>query len=179
MIAAPTAVSSTLASLSIAASVVSAGLQGISAFQSGKSQAAIAGYQAALSDRDAAVAKMQAQDALMRGEDEKTQLRERLSILEGEGRASFGASGVVLGEGSPLDWAMDLAEQGQDEEAVIDYNAQMEAWGFRNQAAGHTASAGISRASAANAYTSGVLGAGTSVLGGIGSVADKYYKYSR
>jgi hypothetical protein len=87
-------------------------------------------------------------------------------------RAIGGASGVEVGEGSSLLVDLDSARQ-----AELNYQAIRYAGDVRVRAL--TAQASIDQAMAGNVATQGTIGAGATLLGGIGTASQDYRGYQR
>jgi hypothetical protein len=136
-----------------------------SSYQQGK-------YAEKVARNNAIAAEYQAQDAERRGQIEERQVRLRAAQLGGQQRSALAANGVQLGSGSALDVLSDTAMMGEADALTARHNAQMEAWGYRAQASNY-------RAEGAGARAAGTSNAVGSLLGGAGSVADKWYRYSR
>jgi len=87
-------------------------------------------YNAFTKEKEAQYAEVQAGQAKKRGVIEERQFRRRIEGLKGTQRAAFGASGVVVDEGSALDVLQDTAEFGEIDALTIRRNAEIEAFGF-------------------------------------------------
>lgn len=151
-------------------SAVGVGLQAYSAREQAKASNQAAEYNAQVQDRNATIAETQAVRAEDVGKVEAKQHRLRVSQLKAKQRVAAAGSGVVVDEGSPLEILKDTAELGELDALTIKQNAAQDAWGYRTQAAGYTAQAGISRAS----RVSPNLGAATTAVSGIGSLGSQY-----
>jgi hypothetical protein len=148
----------------------------LGAMQQGQAAQAQADYQAAVYEREANISEMKARDAEYRGRMERQDIALQAAKMVGAGRAGWGASGVQLGSGSPLDWEVDLDERARADDRMSHYNTEQEKWGYRNNAIGMREQAGLSRLSGANSATAGRINAMGSLLSGAGSVASGYYK---
>lgn len=168
-----------MAVTSIAASVVSTGLSAYGQMQQGEAAQDQANYQAKIMDRNAQIADMTAQDAERRGQIEEKQLRLKTANMIGEARSGLSSSGVVVDTGSPLDIQTDTAAWGEYDVQMQRWNTAKEVWGIKNQAANYTAQGGLYRTAGANAASAGLTGAGGSLLSGVGTVSDKWYKYNK
>lgn len=104
-------------------------------------------YNAEMMKRNQEVANMQAANAIERGNLEEKQFRLNLSKQKGEMRAGYGASGAVVDSGSALDNLTDTVEYGELDALTIRHNAQMEAWGYRQQAANYYGQSELFRSS--------------------------------
>jgi hypothetical protein len=112
-------------------------------------------YQAAQMANSATIAEQMQKNATIRGAVAQLEQRDRVSRVEGAGRAAYGASGVVIGTGSALDWQQDLQVQADYDRRKIQYNADMEAWGFGIQAENDRAAADNFEIAGGNAYRAG------------------------
>jgi hypothetical protein len=110
-----------------------------------------------------------AEDALKRGEQEKDAVRRRTAALEGRQRAVLAASNLDLGSGSPLAILSDTAMLGELDAQVIQGNAERER-------AGLMAGADMAGMRAKSAKQAGAIGAFSTVMSGVGTLADKWYK---
>lgn len=112
---------------------------------------------------------MLAEDALKRGHQEEEAQRRKTAALMGRQRAMMAASNLDLGSGSPLAILGDTALLGELDAETIKGNAKRQATQLRN-------SATMSDFEGKNAKAAGYIGAFSTVLGGVGGLADKWYK---
>lgn len=91
-------------------------------------------FNAWVKDQEARNAEMQATQAETVGRIEENKFRQQAETFKGEQRASFGASGAVVDEGSALDTLLDTAEFAELDALTIRRNAEIDAWNFREQA---------------------------------------------
>lgn len=127
----------------------------VAGYNEGKLQKKQFEYQAQIMDNSAQTARWMADNAAARGNAAQEEQRQRVSRVEGAGRAAYGASGVVIGKGSALDWQQDLQVQAEYDRSKIQYNADMEAWGYNNQAQNDQTAASNFRLAGKNAYKAG------------------------
>jgi hypothetical protein len=126
--AAGTAAALTTAQMVAIGLTAAAGLVGAySQYQTGKAEAKIAAENAKYKMR-------QAQDATDRGVAEQDRIRLQLRRILGAQRARFGAAGVDLMTGSPLDVAADSAREAELDMLTARNNAAREAFGFQQEA---------------------------------------------
>ncbi len=83
-------------------------------------------------------------------------------------RAQYGASGVDVNEGSPLDVLQSSAENASLDNQTLKYNARVKAFGYNTEAASYSMQAGA-------ATTKGYLGAGSDILSGGSKAYGAYY----
>ena len=177
----------------IAATAVGTGVQMYGQAQAASAAKSQAAYQAQVAQNQATVARnnatyadTQATDATNRGSLAEKQYRLQVSQLAGRQRASLAANGVVVDSGSALDITTDTATLGEQDALTIRSNAAREALGykqqaynFRSDASGYDATAGLDIMkgnAAASAAQTGML---STLIGGAGSVASKWYSYNQ
>ncbi len=92
----------------------------------------------------------------------------------GQTTAAQAASGVDVNKGSGV--AVRASEQtvGNFDQAILRSNAAKAAYGYRVEGAMDTEQARVDQFAAANAQKAGYINAASSILGGAGSVADKW-----
>ncbi len=112
--------------------------------------------------------QIQAADALKRGAQKEEAQRRKTAALKSKQLAVMAASNLDIGSGSPLDILSDTAQLGELDAQVIRGNAEREA-------AGLEAGADLSGLEADSAQRAGNIAAFGTVLGGVGSVASKWY----
>lgn len=165
-----------IATLSMIATGLGAGVSAIGAVQQGQAQKQAADYQAAVDRNNAILSQRQARDALERGQaDQQAAMRKTADAL-GRARASYASRGVEGNFGSPLDVMGDMAQFGALDTSTIRGNSERQALGFEAQAANSNASASLRTMQGENAATAGVIGGMGSLLSGASSVAEKWYK---
>jgi len=165
----------TLTAISIASTVASTGLQIVGQGQQAKAQQASHEYQAAVARNNQIIAQRQADDARARGAEAERQQRIKTQQLIGRQRAVLAANGVVVDQGSALDITTDTTGIGEQDALTVRANAEREALGFEAQGMNFGAQAGLNSFSAAN--SSATLGQVGTALGGLGTVADKWYRF--
>jgi len=97
-------------------------------------------------------------------------LRDDVSQFTAGQRAVQAASGMA-GSQSALEVLSDTERQARMDEMTIQRNADLQRWQMTDQAR-------LAREAGKNAYTAGWLGAGSSLLGAAGSVADIWARWS-
>jgi hypothetical protein len=133
------------------AAVASTAIGAYSAYSQGQSQREMANYNAQMAqlqgqrEQEAAAAKAELyqQDA-----------KRRLATM----RASYLASGVSM-EGTPLLTLMESAQEAAKNEVRIRRQGEMASWGLLSEA-------NLAKMQGRSAYTQGLFGAGSSLLGG-------------
>lgn len=92
----------------------------------------------------------------------------------GQTKANQGASGIDVSSGSHAAVTSTQSDVAKYNQGIIMSDAAHTAYGYEVKAASDTAESQMDTAAASNAKTSGYLGALTSVLGSVGSVASKW-----
>ena len=130
--------------------------------QASKAEAASATFQAKQS-------KILAEDALKRGAADEQAQRRKTAALQSRQEAVMAASNLDIGSGSPLAILGDTAMMGELDAQVVRGNAAREAQQYNTQGK-------MFEMSAKNAKSAGMVQAFGTALGGIGTLADKWYK---
>lgn len=169
----------TLAMISAAASVLGTGVSAFGQVQAGQAAKAAGDYNAAVARNNQIVAEQQAADAQRRGDVAETEQRRKVRMLAGTQRAALAASGVQLDSGTALDILGDTAAMGELDALTIRNNAEREAYGYRVQGVNFGAEAGLQSMRGQSAMTSGLIGAGGTVLSGAGNVTDRWLTYNK
>jgi hypothetical protein len=151
-----------------AAPIVFSALTAAGAAYTAYGQVKASRYESAVAKHNAGLAEKAAADALTRGRAEEAQHREKIRNLIGTQKTAYGASGVLLDSGSPLDVMAGTAEIGELDALTIRHNAALEAWGVRSQAGGIRAQGQLKK-------QAGMYGAGGTLLQGASSTGATYY----
>lgn len=130
--------------------------------QAARAEEATAQYQAKQS-------RVMAEDAIQRGIAEEQAQRRKTAALESRQKAVMAAGNVDLGSGSPLQILADTAMLGELDAQTVRTNSKREA-------SQHRAQAGLFDMKASAAMSAGRIGAFSTALGGVGSLADRWYK---
>lgn len=148
-------------------------LSGVGAVMAGNANAAAANYNAQIQMQNAIFADERAKDALERGAEEESRVRREGTLVRKGQEARFGAAGIDLAYGSPLDAIISSATQAELDALTIRENSNREAEDFEREAWSYRAGAGLSRMEAKNAKRAGIISGVGSVLSGGAEV----YKY--
>ena len=166
-----------LAVFSMGTTLASTGLGVMGQMQQAQSQQAMYGYQAQVARNNQIKADRFAVHAEKRGQIAEDRQRLRTRALMGTQTAAMAGQGTDLA-GSPTDILGDAASAGEMNALTIHSNVAREAWGYRtkgvefdNEAMLANSRQGISRVNP--------QGASGSLIAGAGSVADKWYRFSR
>ena len=153
---------------------IAAATTAYSSHQQGQAARKRADYQEEVMEQNQALAAQQARNVQTKAEKEKQDLRLQLSRMKAEGRTGYASSGVSLGSGSHQDWEGDLSERAQLDMDMIDYNADVDAWGFKVQGTNYSNQGRLKALEGSQAERAGNLGAASSLLSGASSVAGAY-----
>lgn len=159
--------------LSAASTVVST----IGAYQQAQGQKNMNEYQAAVSRNNAQVAEWQAQDALKRGDEAANAARRQADQQKGMLRVGQAARGLDLNEGTAADLQDQIDFFSVADQARARDNGKKEAWAKRAQGQNATNDAAMYSATADSINP--LFAAGTTLLSSAGSVAEKWYAYSK
>ena len=168
-----------LPAVAIAATLASTAVSAVGSMQEGKAAAAEARYQSAVLKNNAVQAEYAAKDAEARGRVEELKQRISTRRLIGRQRAVLAANGVVVDQDSALDITADTEMLGEFDALTIRDNAAREALAFRQQRGQFLTEASLARMRGKQAQTAGFIGGGAALLGGLGSVAGKWYNYKQ
>jgi ATPase subunit of ABC transporter with duplicated ATPase domains len=154
----------TLAIIAIAGTVISAGVGAYTAYSTAQASKKAYKYNAQVAENQAQIAKQQQEFAAR-------QQRERDRRLMARARAIQGVTGVEVGEGSSLLVDIDNARQAELNAAAARYTGQA-------QQANILAGAGLQSYQAEVAGRQGTIGAGATLLSGLGEATGAGYRYS-
>lgn len=134
--------------------VIGLAISAYSIYQQGQYQKATGKYNAEMARREGEMQKA-------RGDIELQQHRDRLKRLKGSQKVAFLKSGVQLGSGSALEVLADTEAQAALDEDIIKFNTAAQVWGKQ-------AESELSLAKGRQAGRAGTLGAGATILEGVG-----------
>lgn len=150
-------------------------------YQQGKAYIAAGKYNQKMYQYQAALNEQRATRAEQAGEIKATEARERARQQIATGRAAYAANGLLL-DGAPTDapniWEQDQAAMLAYDQAAIRDAADMEAWGFRSQAAMDRSQARWAKMSGYMQARSNGYGNLASSLSGSGGSASQMVSYS-
>ena len=114
--------------------VAQIGMGAYSAYQNTKQQNTQLAWQAAQQERRAALSEEMAAERLRRGERDTAKHRIDTRGMLSKMRVGYAASGVKVNQGTPVDVAADLAAWREYERQGIQHEAEISAWGLKNEA---------------------------------------------
>jgi len=163
-----------LAGVGMAATAIGSGVSAFGSLYKGSAEANMYNYQAGVATANAQIAKQDANYALQAGEVSAEEAGMRTGQEVGQTRAAFGASNVA--GTSQAGVLSSEIEVGRQQQGIIRANAAKRAYGYQVGAAEDVAQAGAYQVAAATSKTSGGIGAISSIIGGVGQVASKWYQ---
>lgn len=149
----------------------------ISSYYAAKSQKAALRFRADLADLNARQDENNAQTTLAAGQRQEQAVQLQTAQLKSHQRASMGASGIALDEGSAARVLTSTDLMGEIDANTVNANAVRAAWGYRQQATNDSNEALMDR-SGAGAIKPGVS-ALTSLIGSATSVAPSWYSFNK
>jgi hypothetical protein len=167
----------TLATVSLAGSVLSAGVGAFGALQSASAQSAAAKYQAQVAQNNQIIAQQNAAQAAQAGRSQAQAQDYANRARMGGIIAAEGASGIDTGAGSSKEVQASAAQLGRLDTANIMQRAMLQARQYNVQAMSEGAQAQLDTMQARQAQTAGLFSAAGSLLGGASSFADKWAKF--
>lgn len=163
-----------IATAAIILGVASTGIATAGAIEQGNARADAAAYSAQVARNNAVVAEQDAQYALQAGEaDAATSGRrgaDRLAAI----KTAQAANNLDVNSGSAVDVRAGQAKTNTLDTLTVKNNALLKAYGYRNQGAGYTATAGLQEREGSAARTAGYLSGGATLLGGASSLGFKW-----
>jgi len=163
-----------VSSLAESLSAVAPTIEAISTLYSAGASYSAAKSGQAMSEANAKLAEQQGLASLRKGQQESDRIDRQARRVQGAQRAAYGAAGVDPNSGTPLEMQADTLYQAEQDKSLVRYNAELQKWGFDVEAANYRAQADAYGNKATGAIIGGVLGAGSSLLTGLGQVSGKW-----
>jgi hypothetical protein len=170
---------SILADVGMAASALGGVTGAIGAERSAAATGAMASYQAQVAAQNATLASQNAALAGAAGEAQVEQAGLKTKGQVGAIKAAQAASNIDVNTGSALDVRSSAAELGELNALTIRSNAAKTAYGYQTQQLQFTGQQQAYEAEAAQAPTTGALGAAASLLSGAAGVSSQYAQWQR
>ena len=133
-----------------------------------------ASYQAQVAENNAKIAQQNATYSLQAGEAKQQQEGLKAAEEGGAVKTALAANNTDVNSGSALDVESGAREKGTLSQYTIENNASLQAYGYRSQAVGFQAEAGLDEAKAAEAPIGAGLAAGGSLLSNASSIGWKW-----
>jgi len=164
----------TLATVGIGATAGGSVLGGLGNMLSGQSSQNMYNYQSAVALVNKQISDQNASYAIAAGETSAQQSGMQTRATIGTTRATQGAGGLDVNSGSNLNVRSSEAEVGAESAALIRSNAAKQAYGYEVEGLQYTAQSAVYKQAGSQSALAGMIGAGSSLLGGAGSVASKW-----
>ena len=158
---------------STTAATVGTTIQAIGTLASAGAQYQSAQYGKAMATQNAKLAEQQGLASLQQGRLEQERIARRARQIQGQQRAMYGASGVDISSGSPLEIQASTEYMAAQDKALVRYNAELKKWGFDVESANYKAQASQYGNMGKSALVGGLLGAGSTILTGNGMLGSK------
>lgn len=163
-----------IAPLALAVGVIGGGVSAVGQIAGGQATANAANYQAAVSSNNAIIARQNADYAEKAGLVQSQTQGLKSRAVGGRIKAAQGASGVDVNSGSNVDVQEAQREAGHlDSETVLN-NAELSAYGYRNQATSFEAQSELDKLTAKQAPIGAAFGAAGSLLSSASSLGFKW-----
>lgn len=157
-----------------ALAIAGAAISAVGAISQGQATANQANYQSAVASNNATIANQNADYAVASGLEKSETQSLKGAAQGGKIKASQAANGVDVNSGSPLDVQVGAREASElDSETVLN-NSELAAYGYRSQATGFTAEAGLDKNKAEEAPIAGDLNAAGGLLSSASSIGGKF-----
>lgn len=163
-----------LAIVGIGASVAGGVTSAIGAKYSGEAKASMYEYQAGIAKLNESIEKQNADYARKSGEVVASEVGAKAKQTMGLIKAGQGASGLDVNSGSAVQTRESQQNRNEFDQAIVRSNAARQAYGFETGALTQQANAGLAGMGAEASRTAGNLGAASSIIGSVGSVASKW-----
>lgn len=168
--------------IAIAGAVLSAVGTGVAAYgqvQQGEAAQAQAAYQAGVYRNNQILAERAAEDEQAAGRAAVQRSQLATKQLQGRQRAVLAGNGVQVDTGGALDITSDTAAMGALDQETIRNNAERKALAYRAQGANFQADAQLATMRGDALSSAGDSAAFGTLLSGAGSVASKWYSFSK
>lgn len=167
-------ISLTLAAVGAAASAGGAITSAIGSKYSGEAKARMYEYQAGIAKINESIEKQNADYARKSGEVVASEVGAKAKQTMGLIKAGQGASGIDVNSGSAVQVRESQQNKNEFDQAIVRSNAARTAYGYETAAITQQANAGLAGMGAESSRVAGDLGAASSIIGGVGSVASKW-----
>ena len=146
-----------------------AAVSAVGAVKSGQQQKVNADFQSRMALRDQQVAERQAKAAEMKAAYDQQRFRSRAASMMAATRAQLGASGALMGTGTPLAILGSQAAELALDSSMIGYNAMVGAAGYRDQGSLDAVQSKMYTQAGKSAQEASYWKAGSSIMQGFGS----------
>lgn len=167
----------TIAAVGAAAAVAGAGAGAYSSIQAGNAASSSAKYNEQVSQQNAQLAQQNAVQASQAGEAQVAASQQKTRAQVGAIKAGEAASNVDVNSGSAVDVRSSAADLGELDAITVRSNAAKQAYGYETQNTSYEDQANLEAAQSENSSTAGEIGAGSTLIGGLGSASSNYARF--
>jgi len=164
-----------MAFLAAAAPIITGVIGAAGAVYQGMAAKDAADYQAAVARNNAKAAEDMRRYEIQRGLLSAEEQDRKNAELSGQQRAAMAASGFDMNSGTMRDIGVSQTILGRTDSLRRAHEGELAGWKLKNQANNFQAEAGLAEARGNSSLLSGFVNAGTSLIGGAGSFASKWY----
>ena len=168
---------STLADIGLVSSLASAGIGAVGAIQQANASAASAKYNSEVASQNAKLAQQQATWASEAGNAQVSEQGAKTRAQVGGILAAQAANNVDVNSGSAVDVRSSASALGELNAINIRSDAARTAYGYETQASSDKAQSELDSSQAASDTIAGEVGAGSTLIGGIGNAAANYANF--
>lgn len=163
-----------MAILGLVVTLLGAGMAAYSSYQQGKDAANIAAMNARQQENAANLANQTAELQKTQTKIAADRHRKEVQKILSSQRAAYSKAGVDINEGTPLFTATDTAAEGELDAMAIELAGSIEEANIISQASQYNFDAKMSGMRGQSAKAAGTIGAGSSLLTGLGQFASGY-----
>jgi hypothetical protein len=163
-----------IAAIGLGATALGAMVGAAGSIMGGLSNAAMYNYQAGIARMNAQIARQNSAYEIGVGESQAQQSGLKTAQRLGQIRAAQGASGLDVNAGTAVDVRVSEGELGAVDQTVIRGNALKRAYGQEVIAVQEDAQAQADTMAGSNSEIAGFIGAGSSILGGVGTFSSRW-----
>lgn len=160
--------------MGVIGALAGAAVSAVGSIAQGAAAASEAKYQAQVARNNAIIARQNAEYTIEAGTREEEAYRMKGSLIRAAIKARFATSGADVNTGSAIEVQRGAAMIQELDALTIRNNTMREARNQEVEAMNFEAQAGLSELQGKNAMTAGLIGAASSVIGGVASVSPKW-----
>lgn len=161
----------------LATSAIGAGVGAYGQVQASNAASASAKANAQIAENNQQIATNNANAAVQAGNQQAAMSQAKTRASVGAIKASQAAAGIDVNSGTDVDVRSSAADLGELDAINIRGNAAKTAYGYQAQGTSFENTANLDTAQAANATTAGAIGAGSTLIGGLGSAGSNWSKF--
>lgn len=159
------------------ATIAGAGISALGSIQSANAQSASAKYNSEVASNNAVIQQQNATWAAQAGEEQASMKEQETRAKVGGIVANQAAAGIDVSSPSAVDVKSSATELGELDAINIRGNAARTAYGYDVQSSNDVAQSQLDKFQASQDTTAGEVGAGSSILGGVGNTSLQLGKF--